>query len=126
MSFEEKVCEIGSLTASADLRTHQGKYVKVSGVTTVTVTAASTDEPIGVLRNKPNTGEAAAIAVSGIVQMVSGAAITAGAQLMSDASGRCITAATTGNKTYGRALESSSGAGVVIAVLIPAVQRIVP
>lgn len=125
MSFEEKVRELGSLTASADLRTHQGKYVKVSGVGTVTVTALATDEPIGVLRNKPNTGEAAAVATDGIVQMVCGAAVTAGAQLMSDTSGRCITAATTSNKTFGRALETSTAANQVIAVLIPAIQRVI-
>ncbi len=125
MSYEEKVVELGSQTASADLRTHTGKYVKASGVGTVTVCAASTDEPVGILRNKPNTGEAAAVAVSGIVPMLCGAAVTAGAQLMSDASGRCITAVTAGNKTFGRALETSTAANQWIAVLIPAIQRVI-
>lgn len=123
MAYEENMRKLGSLTASADLRTHQYKWVKLSGAGTVTVCAASTDEPIGVLLNKPNTGEAAEIATDGIVKVVAGAAITAGAALMSDASGRAITAATAGNKTFGKALEAASGAGQVISALIPAIQK---
>jgi hypothetical protein len=53
------------LTASADLSTHQFKFVKMSGNRTVTVCAAVTDIPCGVLQNDPASGEAAIVAYAG-------------------------------------------------------------
>lgn len=125
MATESAVQRIGSLTASADLSTHQFKGVKISGSRTVTVIAASTDKCLGILQNKPLSGAPADIAIDGEILAMAGAAITAGADLMFDTSGRLIPALTTGNLVYGRALEDAAAAGVIFSVT-PVNQRIMP
>ena len=71
----------------------------------------------------PTLGERVDVAITGITYIMAGAAITRGARLMSDASGRVITAAAaagTNVNTVGVALESATAAGDVIRVnLIP-------
>lgn len=128
MATESAVQRIGSLTASADLRTHQFKGVKISGVRTVTVIALATDKVLGILQNKPNTAEPADVAISGEVLAMAGAAITAGADLMFDTSGRVITAATTGNRVIGQAIDSAAAAGEIISIALGActVGRLLP
>jgi hypothetical protein len=69
---------------------------------------------IGVSQNAPAMGEICLIAGGGQTQVVAGVAVAKGDALMSDASGRAITAAaTTSNHVHGYALEAASGAGVV-------------
>lgn len=74
---------------------------------------------IGVLSNKPKADEAATVVNSGIVQMESGAAVPllAGSTPVEvDAQGRCIPRAA--GVRVGWALEASTGAGIIIAVLL--------
>lgn len=118
MSYQSHGFKVGVLTASADLSSSQFLFVKASGVGTVAVCAASTDAPIGVLQNKPTSGQEAEIVNGGITKVVAGAAVTAGAEVMSNASGQAITAATAGNRIAGVALETATASGQIIAVLL--------
>ena len=68
-------------------------------------------------QNTPNTNQAMTVVNSGIVFVEAGAAVANGALVTSDATGRAITA-TTGQSINGEALETASGAGVQIAVLL--------
>ena len=85
----------------------------------VVQTTAATDAAIGVA---DNLGQASAasrvdVAKSGPVEVEAGAAITRGVLLMSDASGRAITAAASAGsnvRTIGYALVSAAGAGEII------------
>lgn len=54
-----------SFVASADLSAKQFYFVKISGAGTVTVCAAATDKPIGVLQNKPTSGQIARVMIVG-------------------------------------------------------------
>ncbi len=127
MARENILRLLGDLTASADLHTDQYCAVKMSGVNTVTVVAAATDVAIGILQNKPVANEAAAIAVEGVSKARAGAAITAGAALMCDSSGRVITATGSTAHTLGQALETSTAADQIISVLLrSATQHIIP
>jgi hypothetical protein len=106
-----------TLPSAADYRTGAGQFrfvnVNSSGKA---VAAGAAGACIGVRQNKPNLNEAMTIVNSGIVFVEAGAAITAGALVESDASGRAITRAA--GIQQGRALETASGAGVQIAVLL--------
>ena len=51
MAYETIGIDIGTFTASADLSSSQYYFVKMSAEGTVTVCAAVTDKPIGVLQN---------------------------------------------------------------------------
>jgi len=70
----------------------------------------------GVLQNDPSAaGRAAAVAISGIVKVVAGAAVTRGGEITSDASGRAIDIGANVN-TLGKALDAASAAGEIIRV----------
>lgn len=72
----------------------------------------------GVLQNKPAAIDRSATLVkSGETKFVAGAAITRGADLAVDTSGRVVTAAT-GNRRVGVAMQAAGAAGDVIEVLL--------
>lgn len=124
MATEIRGLCVGLLTASADLSAQQYKFVKVSGNLTVTVCAAATDKPIGVLQNKPISGGIADVMVTGVTKMALGATVVAGDDLTSDATGRAITAvaAAGANRIMGVALQGGT-VGQLVEVLLPGVAR---
>lgn len=75
---------------------------------------------LGVLRNNPKEGEAAAIAsVRGTsVKVLAGAAITMGDPLQTDSSGRFITAASSAQKIVARAMQAATAAGQLIEAVL--------
>lgn len=72
---------------------------------------------VGVRYTKSKADEAATIVHSGIAIVEAGGAITAGALVATNATGQAVTAAA-GNVTVGRAMETASGSGIQIAVLL--------
>lgn len=72
------VLKLTGLTASADLSAKQYHYVKMSGEKTVTVTAAVTDVPVGVLQNNPTSGQEAEIVCIGVTKVVGDEDLAAG------------------------------------------------
>lgn len=113
--------KLTGLTASADLSAKQYHFVKVSGVRTVTVCAAITDKPIGVLQNTPASGEAAEIVAVGVTKVSSDSAVTAGDLIGTSSDGQADTiAAGTDTTVYvaGQALDSTNAAGGLVTALI--------
>jgi hypothetical protein len=94
--------------------------VVISGSRTLAIASSPTASPIyGVLQNTPIQTDACDVGVGGISKMVAGAAITAGAELMVDASGRFITwTAGAGNFKVGMALETVGALGAIFSGLI--------
>lgn len=116
-AYEVPGLKIGTLTAAADLSTHQFKCVKMTS-TGINVCGVAGEGVEGILQNKPAAlGQEVELMCNGISKAVAGAAITKGAQVMTDASGRVITAATAGSKIIGVALEAAANAGEIIPVL---------
>lgn len=60
---------VGNFAAAADLSGKQFYLVKLASATTVDVCSAATDVPIGVLQNKPLSGQPAQIAVLGVTKI---------------------------------------------------------
>lgn len=91
----------------------------------VQINSNATTSPYGVLQNTPVAGDAADVGIMGISKFVAGASITAGAELMCDASGRVITW-TTGSANFkiGQALETVSAANTVFTGFIYQAQGI--
>lgn len=99
----------------------QYRFVKPVGEHQVGLVAAATDTVIGVLQNKPQgTGHAATIGISGVSKVEAGGAIAAGANVVTDTSGRAVAAGTAGAGTavLGTAVHSSAVAGELIPVLL--------
>ena len=116
MAYQIPVLDI-TLEAAADLSAKQFHFVKVSAANKVDVCTAITDAPIGVLQNKPTSGQAANIRVLGISKLSANAAIAAGAILGSSTDSQAQTAVAT-NVVCARALEAAGAANVIISALV--------
>ncbi|MCA9898496.1 MAG: hypothetical protein KC433_09920 [Anaerolineales bacterium] len=114
MAIEIPVLKPGIFTASADLSGKQFYFVKLSGAGTVTVCAAATDVPIGVLQNKPTSGQAAEVMMLGISKVSSDAALSRGNLIGTSGDGQAD-AKTPGTDTteyvVGQVIEASTAAG---------------
>ena len=64
-----------TLEAAADLSSSQFLFVKTDADGKVNVCTALTDRPIGVLQNKPTSGQAATVMVVGLTKIVTDAAL---------------------------------------------------
>jgi len=94
--------------------------VVISASRTISIQTSPGGQIYGVLQNTPLAlNDAADIGLLGITKMVAGASITAGAELMMDASGRFITwVAGAGNFKVGMAIETIAAANGIFTGLI--------
>jgi hypothetical protein len=98
--------EMLTFTAGADLSANQYYAVKVDSSGNV-VLAGAGENAIGIIQNKPTSGQAASVMVLGESKAVYGASVTAGGNLSVNANGKLIP--TSGNAAViGVALESGS------------------
>ena len=110
-----------TLIAGADHTANQFKYVTVNSSGLVVLTGNG-GLACGVLQNAPAASGRAAevqpIAGGTIYKVLAGAAMaTIGVEVMSDATGRAIAAATAGNRKLGILLTAAAAAGVMVEVL---------
>ena len=105
MAVESPQVNVGFLTAAVDLRTYQFCIVKMSGSFGVTF-CGDGEQGIGILQNKPNTGEAAVVCTSGVSKCKTGASVTAGNIISSAAAGVASPSTTATDWAIGIALES--------------------
>lgn len=124
----ENILERISLEAAADLSSSQYFFVKVDSNGKAALAGAN-DQAVGILQNKPASGETAEIAVFGVSKLVASAEITQGARLSATAAGKAVTATGTsvsdatatgvrGTPGNAIALEAASADGDIIAALI--------
>lgn len=106
-----------SIPAGADFTSgKQFRFADVSN-TGKAVDPTAGGSVIGVRQNRPKANHGTTIVQSGISIVEAGDAVTAGALIQTDGTGRAIPSAA-GKLTVGRALESASAAGIQIAVLL--------
>lgn len=113
-------CE--SFVANADLRTKQGYCVKADTASPNVVLAGAAEVALGILTNKPNTGEAAAVAcINGqIVRAVvnAGTDIAYGDPLEVGSGGKLVKCTTDKRFMVARAMEPATEDAHEIAVMI--------
>lgn len=120
-----------TLPSAADYSTGTAKFRFVTinsaakAVLATGATTALTGATVGVCQTSPKLNEEMTIVHNGITFLVAGGAITAGGLVTSDATGRAVAAAT-GNGVLGVALETASGAGIQIAVLLKPAVTVAP
>lgn len=98
--------ELVAIAAGADLRAAQYKVVGVAGTI-----AAANDAAIGVLQNKPNTGEGASLAYAGHMKAYVGGNVTAGLRLKVTTSGWLVAVAS-GDGSCAKALAAANSGSV--------------
>lgn len=91
-----------TVIASQDLSTKQ--YLAITNAGAV---AGLGGKALGILQNNPNTGQAATVCTEHLSKAKAGATIAKDADLMADANGALITAATTGSHIIAKAMESA-------------------
>ena len=99
------------------------RFVKHSAEQTVAAITASTDRAVGVAGVDVSAAEFAAgkelkVQVLGVAWVEAGAAVTLGARVMPDTSGRAIAAATATNIPCGVAYSAAANAGDLMLVLL--------
>lgn len=97
--------EVVTIDAAADLTGAQHKVIAVAGTI-----APSDATALGVLQNKPESGQHASIAWMGHMKGYAGAAIAAGVRLSTTTSGYLITV-TSGSIPVGKNLSGSVASG---------------
>lgn len=100
----------------------QYRAVKIAAGETVTTATAGTDSVIGICQEEVTAGDATAgrlvnVMMLGVSRCIAGAAITIGATVMTDATGRVV-AATATNRPIGIALQAASAAGDHVDVFL--------
>lgn len=115
-SYDAPLYRVPGLTASADLTLLQFRFVIVSAAEQVNVAGVAASA-IGVLQNKPNINQAAEVVSAGVSNVVASAAITAGDDLATAASGKVATA-TAGQHVVGKAIQAAGADDDIIAALI--------
>lgn len=114
-----------SFATAADLSTHQYKIVELTAENTVNLVNSAADKPLGVLQNKPKSGEQAIVRMLGVSKVkVNAAGLTAGDNVGTDAVGRAI--AKTADKDYviGRCLTTAAATADLLATVT--VQTLMP
>lgn len=110
-----------TLEAAADLSAKQFYFVKVNTSGKADVCSAATDRPIGVLQNKPTSGNTAEIVVAGVTKVSSNGALTA-ADLIGTSSDGQADGKTPGTDTteyvVGQMLTTTGGANVIGTAVI--------
>lgn len=119
MAFEGPQIKSPGLTASADLSTHQYKFVKLSGEKTVTVCAAATDLPFGVLQNAPTSGQEAEVTSIGVTKLIGTADLNFGDRIGTSSGGHAV-AKTAGTVDYivGEIINGNGGAGGYVTAFV--------
>jgi hypothetical protein len=110
--------------AAADLRALQYTFVKLDANGNVIACAAAGEKSIGVLQNKPNTGETAVVRPHGLSKLVASAAVAANDFVTTDAAGkgktatRLVAATGTASNVHGYALRAAGGANVIFTAFL--------
>ena len=129
MAYYGEGIHIGTMVAGEDLSATSGLNgaggsgqflaMKVSTAADNTALHCSTGNEvcIGILQNKPKSGEVCDIQNDGVTKAICGGAFTRGAFLALDTSGRCVLA-TSGQVAVAQATESSGALGEIHTVVL--------
>lgn len=103
--------EIVTVTAGADLSAAQFKVVDVAG----TISAANS-AALGILQNKPKSGEFAAVAYAGHCKAYAGGSVAKGARVKVTTSGYLLTVSS-GDGACGKTLAAANSGSLVDVIV---------
>ncbi len=104
--------------ASEDLRLKKHYIVQLDAHGKIEVGEGATDFLVGILQNKPNTGEAAIYRFGGTAKVIVGAPVNPGSWVTTDSAGKAIETTSDGDTTVGRALETATAAGQLLEIQV--------
>ena len=117
MSFDSGTFNKFSLPAGADLSAKQYHAV-VADSNGALVAVGAGAYAVGLLQNKPASGQPGSFVFSGVSKAKLGGTVAAGAKVAANASGAIVTAAT-GNTVIGIALAGGASGDVIPVLVMP-------
>lgn len=118
MAYDIPVLDISKPTAT-DLAANQFYLIEDDGSGNAKLVAAAAQLGItGVLQNDPASGQVATVRVAGVTKCVAGAAVAAGAMIVSNAAGEGVTYGGTGGGVVGIAQDAAAAAGDLFSLLL--------
>lgn len=115
---EYNILQTLTYEAEADLSGAQYCAVRLSNQYKINLATDLGATPVvGILLNKPQNTQFGAVAWSGKCKVVAGGAITVGATVGANSSGRAV-AVTSGTAAFGRCLEAAAADGNIVSVLV--------
>lgn len=106
-----------TLLAGADLSAAQFRFVATNS-SGAAVLAGAGAMANGAVQNDPENGQAALVDISGVTKVEAAGAITTGALVASDATGKAV-AATTGDYALGTAMETGAADRIISVLFQP-------
>ena len=113
----EKGGLILNFEAAADLSAKQFRAVKMATGGKVDIFSGATDVPIGILQNKPTSGQTAEVMVFGVSKVDSDAALAVGDIVAGQTDGQ-LEVADVGDYIVGQVVLASGAAGEYASVLV--------
>ena len=128
MAFEQNPYAVKiSLVAAADYSATSNAFkavvlsAAVAGTPGATLSAATTDRPIGILQNLPKSNFEAEVTVSGVCKVQAGASVAIGDPLTLNGSGQAIKALVGTDTTkyiFGTALTAAGASGEIFTAAV--------
>ena len=107
-----------SFEADSDLSAKQYSIVKAAAVGHCAITSSAADKPLGILQNKPKSGQQAIVRLLGVSKLVSNAAgLALDADWGTDAAGRGIAKVANKDIVCGRVLEAAGATVDLVATV---------
>ena len=102
--------------ASEDLSEKQFYIMQMDSDGNMEIAESATDLILGVLQDKPESGQAGTYRHAGTSKVVASAAIAIGADVTTTSAGKAVTTTTQGDKVIGIALEAAAADGDIIEI----------
>ncbi len=102
--------------ASEDLSAKQYYIMQMDSSGDMEIGEGATDLLLGVLQDKPESGQAGTYRYQGTTKVVASGAIAIGERVTSDAAGKAVTTTTNGDVVVGTALEAAANDGDIIEI----------
>lgn len=102
--------------ASEDLSAKQYYFMQMDSSGDMEIGEGATDLLLGVLQDKPESGQAGTYRYAGTTKVVASGAIAVGAEVTSDSAGKAVTTTTQGDTVKGIALEAAATDGDIIEI----------
>ncbi len=114
MAYEIPGFCVGVEVAAVDLSAAQFRAVKFTA--TGWDLAGAGEQAVGFVQNDPTSGRVAEVLIDGVTKAIAGAAFAKGAKLMTNATGRLITATAT-NHIVAQALAAAGALDEIVSVI---------
>ena len=102
--------------ASEDLSAKQYYIMQMDSSGDMEIGEGATDLLLGVLQDKPESGQAGTYRHTGTSKVVASGAIAIGDRVTTDSAGKAVTTTTNGNLVVGQALEAAANDGDIIEI----------